>query len=839
MLLTLLAFGCKDSTDPGPVPTTIELSTASLTVADGESVRLTAQVRDQYGAALPLPPGMALTWSSSDAAIATAAGGFITGNRPGTALITASVGSASATATVSVTQVATALQPLRGIDQHGLAGEELADSLAVRVVDRHGVGVPGVQVIWEVTGGEGVIAGATAASDGGGVARAAWRLGALGGTQSVIARSPAIGGSVAVFSATAGGGADAAFITSITPAVLVAGQTAVISGGNFDALPSALSVTIAGVPAAVTEATPERLTIRLPAAGLLPCHPIADGAVHVTSRGFTAVRNHPLRVGIERTLAVGETVILSGAADLACNELAGGRYLLSAFNSSRSLAASASVELKGSAGVGASMSSMPNAVLSRDDTGARAPRVGETVGTAASHARIMQANREILNALAPAFRQQMAATRSLSVAASPSVGDTASFRVPKLSVPNNQLCSSYDVVRGRVVYAGSRAVIYEDVGSPLAGTMDGDYQSIGLEYEQRMHPLLIENFGDPLALGGRLANSQQVYMLFTPAVRDNAPNVAGFVFSGDLFTREQCASSDRVAIFYAAVPTDAAAGFNGDTRENWSRTMRSTIIHEVKHITSFAERLNRDATTWEEIWLEEATARISEELWARVIFGYAHRGRAGYRQSIYCEVRPTWPECSGSPYVMLKHFSGFISYLGGDGTRTPLGQTNANDFSFYGSGWSLVRWAVDQSSTSEAAFLRALNQEPHLSGIANLEARANRSFAGMLPLWSLGMAVSDIPGFVAKQPAISFPSWNVADIFSGLTADFPTGFPATAKLRVNVGAGSFSREPVALRAGAATVLEMQGSSARRTVQLRGTSGLEPAATVGLAIVRIN
>jgi hypothetical protein len=836
----LLTAACSDSTDTGPVAASVQLDQASVSVPDGQTVRIIATVLDRNGNVLsPLPAGATIVWTTSDAAVASVTGGFVTANRPGTANVTAAVGSASATAAVSVSLVPSRIERADGEGQQGIGGEELGDSLLVRVTDRHGTPAPGVALSWEVTSGQGAVAGAPI-SDAAGFARAAWRLGGIGGTQTVVVRSPQIGGASAAFSATAVGGPDAPFITSVTPATLRPGETAVIGGGNLDLDLPALLVTVAGAPAEVVSVTATELTIRVPARSRLPCEAVVDVALGVTSRGFTAIHTHPLRPALERALAVGGSLTLAGADDLACNQLPAGRYLISAFNSSPVIGAAAPVQLRGrSTDVEAVATVMPHQVT---PSVGRAPRGALHAGreiAESEHERILRRNHDLLRTLSPGFRERRALGRTLipTPTAAPAQGDTITFRVPRTSAPSGQICSSYDVVRARAVYVGPRAIVFEDVTAPLAGTMDATYVSMGEEYEGTMHPTLLEFFGNPLALGAELSNPERVYMLFTRAVNDDNPNIAGFVFSGDLFPRDQCASSDRAAIFYAAVPTLAGSSFEVGRVGFWQWTMRSTVIHEVKHITSFAERLSRDASRWEESWLEEATARVSEELWARKVFGYSQRGNVSYSQSIYCEARPNWSECEGSPYVMLKHFSGLHTYLVAGGSRSPLGSAAPGDASFYGSGWSLVRWAIDRQA-GEAAFLRALTQEPHLSGIANLEARAGLPFAQILPRWSLALAGAGLPGFQPEDPSLTFPGWNLVNMFAGLNTDFPQSFNSSPQ-RVIVGPGSFDRPEFPLVGGATTVFELLTSTVPRTLQLRGGAGADPASTVGLSIVRIN
>ena len=102
------ASGCGDgATEPAPPPpdpprattVTVTPATAELT-ALGETVRFSAEVRDQNGRVLA---GVSVAWSSADASVATIdASGLATAVGNGTATITAATGSIQGTARVTV-----------------------------------------------------------------------------------------------------------------------------------------------------------------------------------------------------------------------------------------------------------------------------------------------------------------------------------------------------------------------------------------------------------------------------------------------------------------------------------------------------------------------------------------------------------------------------------------------------------------------------------------------------------------------------------------------------------------------------------------------------------------
>jgi hypothetical protein len=84
----------------------------------------------------------------------------------------------------------------------GTAEDPLADSLAVRAVDKHGNGIAGVPVQWVPVEGGGTLSPATSATDSAGVTRSSWTLGPVVGSQ--VAQASAAVGAPVRFTAAAG-----------------------------------------------------------------------------------------------------------------------------------------------------------------------------------------------------------------------------------------------------------------------------------------------------------------------------------------------------------------------------------------------------------------------------------------------------------------------------------------------------------------------------------------------------------------------------------------------------------------------------------------------------------
>ncbi|HEX5724191.1 MAG TPA: Ig-like domain-containing protein, partial [Longimicrobiaceae bacterium] len=835
--LLLLPAGCRDTgTGSGePAARGVRLDHDAITLPDGDSVRLTLAVTDQDGRPFDLPAGSTVTWTSSDPAVAAVEGAGVsvrvTAQRRGTARIRATLGALADSAEVTVTPLATRLLYLSGNDQQGPAATGLRDSVAVRAADRHGEGVEGVAVRFTVTGGEGSVSPESALTGPDGVAKAAWMLGPGQGDNRLQASAgtlPPAEREVS-FRATAAGEAPLG-VASISPDTMRPGGTLTFTGHGFADTPAGNLVRIGGVAAAVTAATPTQLTVQVPAQRHLPCVSGAPASVEVTAAGFTARRAHPLRTALPRALAVGEGVTLTSQDDARCSTLPAGRYLATVFNAGRSVNAVSGYFLRVQDEAGALADVRPAPVS--------APTPAPPAASAADdpHLRVLEQSRALVRRLGPPPRRgrEVRASVSADPVPLPAVGDTNSFRVPNI---DGNLCTSFLPVRARAVYVGARALVYEDVTAPLAGTMDEDYRRIGREMDELQFDLLTANFGDPLAFDASTDANGRVVMLFTRVVNQFG-GIAGFVTSADFFPRTSCASSNLAEIFYALVPTSGTPGFLAGTRESWFRSIRSTVIHEVKHLASYAERFSRGARVLEETWLEEATARTSEELWARSVYGFSGKTNTGYAAGIYCEQRPTLATCLGKPLAMLKHFGVLYDFYEEMGELSPLGSARGSDATFYASGWLLVRWAADHFGASDAAFLQALTQEGDLSGVDNLAARAGRSWAEVLGAWSMAVAADDLPGLAPLDPRYTHPSWNTRDVFLGMSAAAPGSFPRAFPLPPETIPAGTMLMTRALAGGAAHVFELAPHATRRVVELAGQATPAPPATLGITLLRI-
>lgn len=624
----------------------------------------------------------------------------------------------------------------------------------------------------------------------------AWALGVLQACSGSAATAPTVPQQPSsVTPVTPAAPAAAATISRITPDSLTAGTLVAIEGQNLPTSASAVRLTLAGVALDVRAVSANRIEALIPAAGFACAAPAAQ-TMRLELGATTIEQSVVLRTASPLTLKAGDAAVTLSAAQAACVELAGSasgaaRYVVAVVNTAAPTTETARFDLRGQ-GTG-SLAQVASVVQSD----------ASVMGIKSSINAALSATPSLLKSdLSTALTEdalhsaRLAAARSVFASAGiPSRSRIASVRTPALAGDTLQInaplnsCNAGRAVRARVVYAGSKAVVLEDIASPRAGKMDDALRSIGSEFDATVYPLLTKNLGDPLAMNAQLNGDGRVTMLFTRFVNDSAPGTAGYVSACNFYAKSQFAASNEDEVFYARVPS------TNETADDWRRAIRSTVVHESKHLASYAERLSRGKAS-EESWMEEATARVAEELYARTFdAGASWKGNTGFAASVGCELT----QCDDRPLVMWKHFTQLHAYLRGADSLTPFGPAKSGDVTYYASGWSLVRWAVDQYATTEGGMLKQLVNGSAATGIAGLAQLAGVNADQLLTGWAMSNAVG-------SQGA----TWNAADVWSGLAGTFPGMFQSAPLRGRSVSAGSFAFSGLQLPAAGATYLTLSG-----------------------------
>ena len=153
LAVVALATGCGDGDSPSAPPTPEPARPTTVTVSPakheltalGTTVQLSAEVRDQNARVMA---GATVTWTSSASSMATVdASGLVTAAGNGTATITASAGSASGSAVVTVMQSVASVEVSPSVDELTALGQTV--QLTAEAFDENGEAVAGVEFSWE------------------------------------------------------------------------------------------------------------------------------------------------------------------------------------------------------------------------------------------------------------------------------------------------------------------------------------------------------------------------------------------------------------------------------------------------------------------------------------------------------------------------------------------------------------------------------------------------------------------------------------------------------------------------------------------------------------------
>lgn len=812
---------------PLPVVTTVAIVPAAPVVERGFTTTLSADVRDQSGAVMN---GQAVAWSSANVAVAGVdASGVVTGNTVGSTSISANVAGKSAIATITVTPPPVATVVITPLS--GPLGAGQTTQLVVTLRDRNGSTIGARPVAWSSSD-------ASIAS----VDNVGKLLAIAVGTATISAVSEGITGTATVV-VTDAAGAVAPVIGAVSPAVLVPGATATISGTGFDALATNNAVTIRGVVARVTASSATQLSVTV------PC--VASGSVPVqvtTNLRAGPTFTHQLAAP-QRTVALGQALIFT---DVACSELpaapAGARYVIAVFSASTNENSLVDFELGGNP---ATVATSPVFVAGAPLRTREVLPPGPEALRDRAHWLMLERNRATLAEGRASTTRQALPSRSMSAAAVPAVGDRRDFYYTYI----NGCRDTTAKVFGRVLYVGARAIIWEDTANTLRAAtepaLDAYYQKLGAIFDRDQYDVIRANFGDPLRRDAATDNDGHLHMVFSEKL--NGSGAAAFVSSCDQYPTTTFSASNYGQLFYGSVPTSRTPNLNStNSPDGWFNFMARTVVHEVKHIASQSAHV-ANGVNGEESWLEEGTARHAEELWVRQ---YLHKvpwkGNTSFGDAatngIFCDFHPENATCNAADtlrrpgYGMRRHFNDLRNKLiqpwnfslYGDGS----GQSGST---FYQTSWSLVRYAIDRYAQSDAEFLTALTNSTGV-GISNLSALAGTSADRLLGGWALALYADDFPGLSAPSADLQIPTWDLRGIYAGLNGDATWSGQFSSRFMLQPVAltfGSFTSPRTGLRGGANAYFELAGSPTQpQILTVRALNGGNPSQNLRVAIARL-
>ncbi|NOT08686.1 MAG: hypothetical protein HOP28_10835 [Gemmatimonadales bacterium] len=405
---------------------------------------------------------------------------------------------------------------------------------------------------------------------------------------------------------------------------------------------------------------------------------------------------------------------------------------------------------------------------------------------------------------------------SVSPAPPPLVGQQRTFGV--CATP---ACSEVVPVQVTAVHVGQRVALLVDDALPSGGFAPDDLIRLGRLFDEQLHPLGRAAFGQE----SDVDQNGIVLVVMTAQVNRLCPMLGG-VATGYFYGLDlQPASpgSNGGEVFFALVPDPEGQNGCPVTREFVERVLPGTFIHEFQHMISYNQHVLVRGGPAEESWLNEGLSHYAEELGGRRVPN-AHCVAGD------CLSQFAFNDISNAYRYLFAPEDSYLLY--------PSASTGR--IAERGAAWLFVRWLSDHHAGGDG-FTRALVATGKV-GAANIVAATGADFASLLGEWHLANYLDDLTDFSARNPRLSYTSWNLRVTMASLRAQYPGQFSRAFPLAPDLSQGTFDRGGT-LRGGSGRHLRVIVPARGQPIDLRlsdasGSAGVLSALSARVAIARI-
>ncbi|UCD23478.1 MAG: hypothetical protein JSW51_10565, partial [Gemmatimonadota bacterium] len=384
------------------------------------------------------------------------------------------------------------------------------------------------------------------------------------------------------------------------------------------------------------------------------------------------------------------------------------------------------------------------------------------------------------------------------------VGDRRSFRV--CSDISCSAPADFASVTGEVKYAGTKAIIYQDVQAPAGGLAPHDFDELGALFDLDLYDVVARTYGSE----SDIDRNGRVIILMTPVVNGltersecSTSFITGFFFPLDL---ESSASNDsrsnQAEIFYALTPDPDGTVSCDHSVDRIKRLVPVTFVHEFQHMINFNQHRLLRGSNSEQTWLNEAMSHMAEEQAALHFEALGDSSRF-------------------TAFALGDLFNAY-DYLAATEQHFPLYSEGTGSLEERGATWLLLRWLVDQKGDE---VLRRLS-ETGLVGTANLESAAGEPLSKILADWFLANYVSHHPDLNSVPARLRYSTWDFRSTYGDLHAQDPSLFPEPFPILPRVFNGGEFDVTGTLGSGSGAYYRVVQVAGRRgfTVELLDSSG---------------
>ncbi len=758
LLLSFLVAGCSDG-GTAPTVASVQLEGSVVPLQVGQTRQFTGSARDAAGNTIQ---GQALTWTTSNAQVATVTGsGLVTAVNPGTVQVTVAAGGATAFLSFQVVPASVASVSVSPVEATIRVGESRALEATLR--DAHGNVLTGRTVTW------------SSSSSAVATVNASGRVqGVAPGNANITATSDGIAAvaAISVLSLTT------PVISSISPSPMREGEEAVITGINFSPASQSNFVRVDGVTTQVLQATSTTLRIMVPSGQCLPEGPLE---LRVTVAGETSPAfSHSFRPDSVLSMQVGEFRRIASPNNL-CFRLpataADEAYLVGVQSTTPTAATVTPVRFTSRIGTPVAAGVTASPIRSPVRNLLRAPSDRWALHAEAKAALRAMEERSpgslVSGGTARATAAFSAGRAPARVSGNVQPGDRIGIALPDIRTEG--FCDEFVPIETVVRRVGEGAIWLEDVENPEGGFTTQNFEALSAQFDADILPAISSYFGEPTDLDG----NGRIVIVVSRQVNRLASGL-GFVVSTDF--NPECPSTNGGEFYYSRAPDPDGEILKPDGNPAGAYPTATAVAdapillaHEVTHVIQFGRRVDA-GSEFPTVWELEGQATFAEEITGFRVFNRAPGANHGFDVAWNLPIigDVDWHRHA---FTDLAIFYGFQS----ETQRNPDAphscgwlDRNVNGPCLstrlpYGVAWSFLRWLSDHYGADfpggEPELMQRLVDNTQ-RGFATIEAVIGEPMPELLALWAASLWVDE--RITPLDPRLTHPTWNLRSIDGGL-----------------------------------------------------------------------
>jgi hypothetical protein len=388
--------------------------------------------------------------------------------------------------------------------------------------------------------------------------------------------------------------------------------------------------------------------------------------------------------------------------------------------------------------------------------------------TAAAHHRIRESEELLLRRLGPQpLGLPEARARVATLPGGPQAVSAPKRSFLTRSASGTSCSASVQTATGLLIAENADVAIYQDSAQAQTPSRVSDSQAQRVLdfYTRYGKPVIQSAFGAP---PDRDSNNQ-IVVLVTPEVGGEGTGAtAAFVWGGDLLPRSACQASNEMELVYFNA-------FMFRKMDQGDFQAPETLVHEVKHIVSFQQRLNGTVFGIASAWAEEGAAEIAGEKASRR--AWAATGGPAENAMVTAQSFAGNDRFTPENYGVILRLLNSTRYLSSQ-PNSVVYASATGPYTVYGSGWHFHRFLGDAygmaatAPNADAPFFLQQTSSATPAGAKGLPVLTGKSFAALMVEYAAAVMLN---GTGAPNPTRGFTTYNFPSAVGILGTQAPPG----------------------------------------------------------------